>query len=71
MNANGLIDKVKMSSTITFRKEIYMSRSNKDGWLYCGALTWLLLGFAMADLFGRALVQVSVPPCGLCNIKAV
>lgn len=34
-------------------------------------VTRLLLGYGMADLFGATLVQVSVPPCGLCNIEAV
>lgn len=48
-----------------------MLRSHKGGWLYFGTLARLLLGFGMADLFGMALVQVSVPPCGLCNIEAV
>lgn len=38
--------------------------------LYFGTLLWWLLGVGMAARFGMTRVQVSVPPCGLCNIEA-
>lgn len=45
-----------------FSKIISMYVEAKWPWIHFGALTLLLLGFAMGDLFGTTPVQVSVPP---------